>query len=409
MQNFRKGANNEDLLALNRALVTQHIKRQGVCSRAELANETGLTQASITKIIAGLIEHDIVKETGFIVGEKGRRSIGIALNADAYKIIGVKLSRKSFSVGLFDIGGNHYEIHSKPIDIFDMVSNTIDRIKEIIDKFLLENSEVVAIGIAVPGPYLVTEGKIVMMSEVPGWENISLRDAFIKDYDIPVFIEHDANAGALAEWWFGPHNMKKGVMVHVLAGEGIGAGIVVDGHVLRGRNGIAGEIGHMSIDMNGRKCSCGNRGCMETYCSSIAFVKEAKEGLKYFPNSQLNTCTEITADDIFNLAKAGDDYALDLVLKVGYYLGCGLANIVNAYDPDIIVISDIMSHGGDILLNEVERVVKERVWDCISQKLTIEYSSFEVETILYGAAAIATDRFLKDPSQFLSQKKSVTK
>lgn len=401
MIHLRKGANNEDLLVLNRALVTQHLKRKKICSRAELAKETGLTQASITKIIAGLIKYNIVKEVGTIDGKKGRRSIGLALNSDAYKVIGVKISRKSFSVGVFDIGGKHYDIYLEEIDVVDGVRNTIKRIKNSINEMLLKYTNIVAIGIAVPGPYLKNVGKIALMTEVPGWEDVSLSEEFVNAYEIPVYIEHDANAGALAEWWFGSHNIHQGVMVHILAGEGIGAGVVIDGNVLQGSHGIAGEIGHMSIDINGRKCSCGNRGCLETYCSSIAFVKDAVTGLPNHPNSQLNLYTQLTADDIFNCAKAGDEYAKHLVLNVARYMAHGIANIINAYDPDIIVISDIMSHGGDLLLNEILKILEDCVWDFIYKDILIALSSFEVETILYGAAAIATDQFLKNPSKFL--------
>ncbi|HEY5586751.1 MAG TPA: ROK family transcriptional regulator [Ruminiclostridium sp.] len=405
MFNINRGVNNEDLLTVNRAMVLQHLTHNGICSRADLAKEIGLTQASISKIISTLIEYDIVREVGYISGEMGRRSKGISLNFDTYKVIGVKLSRRSFSVGIFDIGGNDYDTYTEPFNDKQNATDAIKKIREVIFDFSKRASGIVAIGIAVPGPYLKKKDRIAIMTEASGWENISLYEAFSNIDDLPLFIEHDANSAAIAEWWFGNYKKNNGVMVYLLADEGIGAGIVVDGHVLSGAQGIAGEIGHVSIDVNGPRCGCGNYGCLEMYCSSLAFVKDCKQLLEQNRQSTLNKLYRLSADDIFDAAAEGDEFAKQMVSRAARFLGYGIVNIINAYDPCTIVIGNVMSHGGAAMLKEIKAIVKERILSSIYQNLTIRISSFRIDPVLYGASAIAADQFLKNPSKFIKMKK----
>lgn len=395
------GVNNEDLLAFNRATVLQYLKRNGVCSRAELAKETGLTQASISKIISSLIDCDIVQEIGPISGELGRRSKGIVLNAGKYKVIGVKISRRSFSVGIFDIGGNDYGTSTESIEPGTPVQESIAKIRMTIENRVDSTPDIMAVGVAVPGPYLKKEGRIAMMSETSGWEDISLYDAFSKIRELPVFIEHDANSAAIAEWWFGKQKCGEGVMVYLLADEGIGAGIVVDGRIFTGAQGIAGEIGHISLDVHGTRCACGNYGCLETFCSSLAFVRDTKALLLEHPKSVLNRYYRLTADDIFDAAREGDELAVSMVRRAGRYLGYGVVTLINVCDPSTIVIGNVMSHGGQLLLEEIKAVAKERVLPDVYENLSIRLSEFRIDPILYGAAALATDRFLNNPSRFL--------
>jgi predicted NBD/HSP70 family sugar kinase len=243
------------------------------------------------------------------------------------------------------------------------------------------------------------------MTEVTGWESVSLYEEFGDINNLPVFIEHDANSAAIAEWWFGKHNKINDVMVYLLADEGIGAGVVVDGHILSGSQGIAGEIGHISIDINGPRCGCGNYGCLEMYCSALAFARDCKELLKENSQSSLNRLYKPTADDIFDAAAAGDEFAKQMVHRVSKFLGYGIVNIINAYDPSTIVIGNVMSRGGSDMLREIETVVNDRILPSVYRNLTIKMSNFRIDPILYGAAAIATDHILKKPSSFINAKK----
>lgn len=398
----RKGTNLEDVQEMNRSLIIRLMRKMSVCSRADLAKATGLKQATITNIINDLMDWGLVKEVGIIGGEKGRRSIGIALNGEMYKVIGIRLARKYIYVGLYDITGTEYYVKTEKISILSGSAVALKKMKDMIKEVLKdeEGNKVIGIGVALPGPFIRTEGRIALMTEFPGWENISIREELESEFGLPVYLEHDANAGALAEWWLGSNSIDKGVLVYITAGQGVGAGIIIDGRVLRGSLGIAGEIGHMSIAYDGPKCQCGNRGCLEHYCSTSVLVREAMNELPNYPESVLHK--DCSLNSIFEAIKAGDELANKVFLKIARYLGLGIVNVVNAYNPDVIIIGDELSQSGLHLLNIVRKTVEEHVLPSIYKNLRIELSSFSNDPILVGAGALAVDKILSRPSQICS-------
>lgn len=388
------GQNNEDIFYMNRSLVIQYLQKNKVTTRAQLSKALKLTPASITKIVNELIEKKLIEETGFISGDMGRRSVGIKLKQN-FRIIGVKLSRRNFSIGVFGFNAEVFEtyresFHDESLDII------LDKIKEQLESLLRKYTNSVAIGMAVPGPYLEHESRIVLVTETKGWDKINLREAFADQFDVPVIIRHDANSGALSEWWFGDYD-NNGTLIHFLVGEGVGAGIIDKGRILTGTNGIAGEIGHVSINIDGPRCGCGNYGCLEQYCSSLSFIKQAAIELPKYPESRLNGYENLKARHIFDAAYKGDDLACRLVKKAGRYIGYGVVTLINCYDPSTIVISNDMARGGEMLLEEVVKVVAERVSNYFAERVKICLSKFTEDPILYGAAAVAMDYCLRHP------------
>lgn len=399
---YAKGANNESMANINRALIIQYLLKNGVATRAEISKAIELTGASITKIIASLIESGLVNETSFEDDVKrGNRAVGISLNPERYKVIGAKVSRRSFSVGVFDISGKQYDRVSQAVHASDTLEQVASSIRGEIDRYLVDFPEVIAIGVAVPGPYNRRTGEVLLMTEMDNWQNIPLKQEFVGRYNIPVYVEHDANACALADWWFDNLSSVRGTMVNFLVGEGVGAGVIGGGALLSGSNGIAGEIGHISINFNGEQCACGNYGCLERYCSSLAFVKRAYIQLNRHKGSSLHLMQPLTAGKIFEAANAGDSLALQLVEDVAAYIAYGVVTLVNAYDPSVIVISNEMAEGGELMLEHIKKIAKERLLPCLYDNLTIICSRFNHDPILYGAAAVATDRFVRWPSDFL--------
>ena len=393
------GKNNSDLIEMNRSAVVKILQQTEVCSRADIAKKTGLTQAAITKIVAELIKKGIVKELGLIKGNGNRRSIGLQLNAKAHQVIGVKFSRKMFAVGVFDISGKVYTQRETKYSSKDASKTVVSAIKKQIYDLLEEYENVVAIGFAVPGPYLRKEGYIAVITQMPTWHDINFIEEFKGEFDRPVFIEHDANAGALAEWWFGNHDPYPQTLSYFLVGEGVGAGVVEGGKMLLGTQGTASEIGHISVDVNGPRCECGNCGCLEMYCSTYAMVELAnKKKMACISDQSLNNSEACRI--IFDEARAGDKKALELVEEVAHYMAYGCMIIMCAYNPDIITIGDVIAEGGDLLLPIIQRVVKERSIPELYNNVKIELSNLLVDATLYGAAAIATDKVLELPSAF---------
>lgn len=394
------GNNNSDLTEMNRSAIVKILQQREICSRADIAKEMGLTQASITKIVAVLIEMGIVSEVGSIKGNGNRRSIGLKLNTESFWVIGVKFARHMFAVGVFDISGKLYAQQETEYSIEQDERVVLSTMKEQIHDMLKRYKDIVAIGLALPGPYLRDEGRIAMITRMPFWHNINFVKEFKNEFNKPLFIEQDANAGALAEWWFGDHDRPLHTLAYLLDGEGLGSGIVTNGKLLLGGQGAASELGHISVDVLGPRCECGNYGCLEMYCSVPAMLKLAQQRVpECFVKEYQNRTDACNA--VFEAARSGNKKALEVVNEIAEYLGYGCVTLINAYNPDVIVIGDRVSQGGDLLLPTIKEVVIQRTIPELYNRVQIKLSHLKVDSSLYGAAAIATDRVLRMPSAFL--------
>lgn len=395
------GNNTSDLTEMNRSAIVRILQQREVCTRAEIAKMMGLTQASITKLVAYLIDMGIVSEVGIVKGNGNRRSIGLRLNAEKNLVIGVKFSRHVFAIGVFDISGKLYTESETEFSLDENTGKVLTAMKAQIRKLLDEYENVVAIGLALPGPYLRKEGRIAMVTRMPSWHNINFIDEFKNEFDKPVFIEQDANAGALAEWWFGDHGRPLSSLTYFLVGEGVGSGVVDHDSLLLGYQGIASEVGHISIDFNGSTCECGNKGCLELYCSTMALLKKAEKELPELFKEKYENRSEAVAR-IVEAARKGNEKAIRVLQEIATYIGYGCVTLINAYDPEIIVIGDSVSQGDEFLLPTIKKIVEERTIPEVSSKVRIEISRLKVDPTLYGAAAIATDRVLRKPSEYLA-------
>jgi len=394
LSNQKKGLNLLEISKLNRSLVLKTISNKQKCSRVEIAKETGLNQSTITKIVDQLLKLGIVHETGLILGKKGRRSIEIALNHSKYRVIGIRLSRKYFSSALFDISGNVYKTQKEKIKVFENPSMVLAKLKKTIEEYikisLNEACSIIGIGVAVPGPFFKKEGRIGLMTEFPGWEDIFIEKELKESFDIPIYIENDANFAALAEVWFDNTNVNS--LVYVLAGEGIGAGVVLDGKLFEGVFGSGAEIGHCSINYRGEKCRCGNNGCLELYCSTLSILKAIKVKLKDYPNSTIDNNSNI--EDVFKAFRKEDPLAIEILCNAAECLGIGIVNIINAFNPETIVIGDALTQMGPRLIDIIGKVINTHTLPEVSKYIKIKLSSLKMDSALLGAGTLAIEFFL---------------
>lgn len=390
-----KGINQDNVQQINRTLVIRWLRKKGVCSRAELAQLTRLQPATITNIINEFQQMGLVKEAGSIKEGRGRRAIGISLNSVDYSIIGIRLSRKYFLTGLFDLNG--CEIVSRSCDISkeQTQEEIFEEVKREIDILIEENnSQVLGIGCAVPGPFL-RKRKVALKTEFPDWENIHIKKELEKRYNIPVFVERDANVGALSCYWdLGAEPSQ--LLIYFSAGQGIGAGIVSDGVLLIGALGAAGEIGHMSINVNGPLCGCGNKGCLEKYCSSIALTHSLHKKIAEDNDTALYAGCSFT--EIKKAVQQKDKLATEEYKKCCDYFAVGIVNIINILNPDTIVVGDEMaSVEPDILLGAINAAAEEKIHPDIWENMKITICKEKNNTILRGASILAAEEMFKKP------------
>ena len=381
----------------NRSRIMRHLYRNGVSSRAQIATALGLTPAAITKITAQLIEAHAIEETGDLDGKKNRRSIGLALDTAHFHVIGVKFARSLVQIGVFDLTGNQSSLTTLPYVSNDTIGETIATVHSTIEQLLHEDPTIVAIGMAVPGPYLRNNGHTAVVSSMQGWRAINFIDEFANSFTVPVFIEQDARAGVLANSLFDPNSNGEPNLAYYLVGEGVGLGVIDHGRIINGALGTATEIGHVSIDVNGKPCDCGNIGCLECYCSTPAIHQMLIDNGTIVNGADSMSHTE-ACRALFALAHHGDEAALAMIRTIGY--GCLI--IFNTFNPHTIVIGDIVSEAGQPLLDEIKRTVRQRAIPEIYESTTIRLTTMPTDATVLGAAAVAINYLLDHPSDFFS-------
>ncbi|PYG88172.1 putative NBD/HSP70 family sugar kinase [Ruminiclostridium sufflavum DSM 19573] len=398
----KRGKNLEDIQISNRSLVIRMMLRQENLSRVELANKTGLKQATITNIINELLECGLVRETG-IIGDssRGRRMIGLRINTQDFRIICVRLTRKNFVAGVYDLKAE--EIYKEKVNIVSQgeVEKTLTIIKNVI-RNCMDKSEgkiILGIGAAIPGPFVKAEHHFALVTGFPELKNINLQKILSEEFDVPVYVEHDANAAAFAEWE-STHCRNgliedEGNLLCVMPGQGVGSGIIIDGKIVRGQLGIAGEIGHMSIDYSGPRCECGNRGCFEKYACISAILEFMKQNIPKYNDTCLHSGS--TIQDLNNAFERGDALAVLTITHWAEFLGYGIANLVNILNPDIIVIGDDVPRNKRFL-KIVQDTVKERVLEDIYKKLEIRLSLFNDDVTLVGSCYLVVEEVVNSLS-----------
>jgi glucokinase len=258
--------------------------------------------------------------------------------------------------------------------------------------------EIAGIGIGSPGPLNTTTG-VVLLTPNLGWTNFPLRDRLAQALGLPATLDNDANCAIFGEWWRGAARGAKHV-VGLTIGTGIGGGIVLDGEIYRGASDIAGEIGHMTIDLNGRRCKCGNYGCLEAYASGPAIAARAVEGIEAGTDTSLpkyvnGDLRKITAQLVYEAAHDGDDYAYEVVKDTARFLGVGVANVINIFNPEVVVICGGVTLAGERLFGPLRSEAKRRAFKPAVDVCRIVPGELTGTAGVYGAAAVFARRTWK--------------
>lgn len=390
---------------MNLRLVLRMLWKEGVCSRAKLAKLSGLQRPTISNIIRDCIQCGLVVEQGLMEGEKGRRSIGIAINGAQYRVIAVKVSRRNCRVMLMGLSGQCYEQKGFPITQKEDALVTISNLRAHIGAMIARHPDcqVLAVGMTVPGPFKRENEEIIFVTNLVGWEGVHLMRELKKLGNIPVFVGNDANAAAAAYLWKEGNRPGASDLVYVIAGYGIGSGIVSHGRLLTGSLGIAGEIGHTSICYDGPKCECGNRGCLECYCSAIVLERNLQSCLNAGEASCLQqSAGHLTWTEIQHAIQSGDPMAVREYVQVCRYLAIGIVNVINQFNPSKIIIGDLLTRlAPQLLLDTVRESVRASVRPTIWEHLSIELDRMDPDSILLGAGMLAVEQVLENPSEFI--------
>ena len=254
-------------------------------------------------------------------------------------------------------------------------------------------SQLHSISVAAAGAIDLKKGLVTSSPNLPGWHDIPLRNIIKDKYQVNTFLINDASAAALGEHRFGAGRGIKN-LIYLTVSTGIGGGIIIDDKLYSGPSGAAGEVGHMTIDVNGPRCNCGNIGCWETLASGTAVAQEAIRRIGRGERSSLTEIVEgkienITAETVEITARNGDSLASEIITKAATYLGIGLVNLVNIFNPEMIIIGGGMSKMGDLLLAPARQVVQERAFQLPAQMVRIVPAQLGDDVGVLGAATFA--------------------
>jgi N-acetylglucosamine repressor len=379
---------------MNQQLVLRLIQGRGPISRKDIAQTTGLSPAAISGITGALLDMGLVHEVGEAEadGRAGRRAVMLRLNPRAGNVVGVKLSVRTISCVVTDLDANvlHY-IESiltppAPFDPEATIAATIQAIHDVLDIVKIEPARLLGIGLGVNGT-VDAEAGVSRLAPHFGWRDVSLAAPIEAHFGIPVQLENDARTLTIAEQWFGA-GREVDDFVTVVVGYGIGAGLVTNRQLYRGATGGAGEFGHSVLQPDGPVCSCGKRGCLEAFAALPAIFREAGAALAAGRASALAEAKPLTVEAVAHAAEAGDPLALEVLATAGRWLGIGLANLVNVFNPALIVMNGEAVALGHPYLGPMESVLRERAFDGLTDSPRIVLEPGGNEVWARGAACI---------------------
>lgn len=398
-----KGQNSQDVQKLNRSLVLKVLLREKITTRAHIAEETGLKKATVTNIVNDFINWGAVREVGMSTGKSGRRTILIELAKEKYAIVCGWLKRNEFIFGVCDVYGTclireavKLKEDVSGMDVTNIMVSCLKKYKDSVN-----DKTILGVAVALPGPYIKRDGKIIVTTGRSNWKEEDIESNLREAFGEKVFLEHDANAAMMAEWDFLRKQEEVDDLLYVMLGHGVGGGIIEHGRMLTGTLGIAGEMGHMSISYNGRRCECGNYGCLETYCTIEAMLTDMRKLLPQYPNS---ICTEKSNfEEVMSAYQKKDGLARKVVNRVAEYLGYAIASSVNLLNPERVIIGDeLPKAAGEDFLEVVKSTVSDRVLPQIYNSIQIQMSSLD-NAVLLGICICLMDKLVNLPEIFQNE------
>lgn len=380
-----KGSNLSNVKLINRALIMRLLYFQGPLSRIDLANITGLTQPTITNIINDLIKTNLIIELGPEETISGRRPISLELNKKYINAIAVNISRYGFSTALVNMNGDVLFEYTGSSVTSNNKLHVLNKINENISRIIknFSDKKIIGIGIGTPGPVDIEKGMILTPPNFKGWENTSLIEEIGKKHSLPLFNDNVANVCARAEKYFGKAKCIENYM-YMMVDECIGAGIILHDDLFRGGSGHSCEIGHVTIDINGPQCDCGNVGCLELYATVTSLVNRIRK-IKNNP--------DLSWDDVVSLARNGDDDALKALDETVKYLSCSMISSINTFDIDAIFLGGDISLASDLIIDKLKKSIEDHSIVRNIHKVDIIPSELSNAPII-GASTIVFDKLM---------------
>jgi glucokinase-like ROK family protein len=388
---------------INKSIVLNTLRLHAPISRARVANLTGLNRSTVSNIVNVLIEEGLVFEDQQESNGIGRPGITLGLRPDGGAVIGVEIGVGFISVLLTNfVAKPLWEIRVQTTNSQSQ-TEVINLAEKFIDQALAVAKEhglrPLGVGVGLPGLVNIRLGNLIMAPNLH-WNNVPLRLIWTQRFHLPIYVDNEANLAALGEYYFGiARNIDN--FIYLSSDIGLGGGIMIDGRLFRGAHGYGGEIGHIQRNPQGELCGCGRIGCWETQVGPSPVLRRVK---KEFQTSHdktlLDACSgildDLTFDTVVKLALNGNLICRQAIEEVAVDLGMGIADLVNVFNPDLIVIGGTLSLGKDILQPIIEKTVFTIALQPDVDNLRIVFSDRSSEACALGAVAVVLDDILRE-------------
>ncbi|MFI8007566.1 ROK family transcriptional regulator [Streptomyces sp. NBC_00178] len=359
--------------------VVRAVRMAGSLTQAEIARSTGLSAATVSNIVRELKDGGTVEVTPTSAG--GRRARSVSLSGDAGIVIGVDFGHTHLRVAIGNLAHQVLAEESEPLDVDASSAQGFGRAEQLVNRLVettgINPEKVIGVGLGVPGPIDVESGTLGSTSILPGWTGINPSQELAGRLGVPVYVDNDANLGALGELVWGSG---RGVrdLAYIKVASGVGAGLVIDGHIYRGPGGTAGEIGHITLDESGPVCRCGNRGCLETFTAARYVL----------PLLMPSHGPDLTMDRVVQLAREGDPGCRRVIGDVGRHIGSGVANLCNLLNPSRVVLGGSLAEAGELVLGPIRDSVSRYAIPSAARQLSVLPGALGGRAEVLGALAL---------------------
>ncbi len=389
---------------LNTSIVMDSIRFFAPLSRAELAVRTGLNRSTVSSIIDDLIDQGFVHETNREDPKIGRPGMLLQINPEGGFAIGVEIGVDFIFVILTNFIAEvlwHARVPIAPsepqIAILERAENMIEEAMEYGASLAMRP---LGIGVGVPGLVDIHLGKLVYAPNLK-WSDMPIRLMWMRRFNLPVFVENEANCAALGEYFYGvAHDVKNSI--YIKTGVGLGGGIMIGGRLFKGTHGFGGEIGHVTIYQGGETCGCGRVGCWETYVSSPAILRFARHALEAHPGSLILELAngdpeQLTPEIVIEAAGKSDPAAISVLEEVGGHLAVGAANLVNIFNPEMIVLGGMLAPAGPWVIPVMKDYFQKNLLWPLRDSIRIEVTTHIEDATTLGAVALVLDDIVREP------------
>ncbi|MBO8185472.1 ROK family transcriptional regulator [Streptomyces spirodelae] len=359
--------------------VVRAVRMAGSLTQAEIARTTGLSAATVSNIVRELKDAGTVQVTPTSSG--GRRARAVSLSADAGIVVGVDFGHSHLRVAVGNLAHTVLAEDAEPIDVDASAEQGFDRAEQLVRRLVGESgispAKVIGIGLGVPGPIDMETGVLGSTAILPGWVGTNPRDELAARMGVPVYVDNDANLGALGEQvWGAGHGARD--LAYIKVASGVGAGLVINGQIYRGPGGTAGEIGHITLDESGPVCRCGNRGCLETFTAARYVL----------PLLHSSHGPDLTMAGMVRLAADGDPGCRRVVADIGRHIGSGVASLCNLLNPSRVVLGGDLVDAGDLVLGPVRDSVARYAIPSAARQLKVLPGELDSRAEVLGALAL---------------------